>query len=534
MASAICILDEEEEAMNHRSPFTDVNIPDVSYPEFALARADELGARPAFVDAPSGRQITHGQLADSVRRVAAALAQRGLDKGDVFAIYLPNLPEYAVALYAVTSIGGVVTPISPMYTAAELQRQLRDARASYLLTLPQLLETVRDALPATGVREVFVLGSAPGATPLSALLAHEPKPPEVEIDPSRDLALLPYSSGTTGLPKGVMLTHRNLVANALQIANGPIDWREGEIAAAVPPMFHAYGVAMYFGALMRYGSTIVSMPRFDFEQFLQVIERYKATFAPVVPPVALALAQHPVVDKYDLKSLRTVASGAAPLAEAVALAVERRLGAPMQQGFGMTELSGATHIQAQEDPKASVGRALPLVEWRIADPATGATLPLHEHGEILIRGPNVMQGYLNRPDETRTVLEPDGWLHTGDLGYADAAGRCFIVDRLKELIKYKGYQVAPVELEGLLLSHPQVADACVVPRADAEAGEVPKAFVVARGSVSAEALIDFVASSVAPYKRIRTVEFIDTLPRSPAGKLLRRVLVERDRAAARA
>jgi acyl-CoA synthetase (AMP-forming)/AMP-acid ligase II len=174
------------------------------------------------------------------------------------------------------------------------------------------------------------------------------------------------------------------------------------------------------------------------------------------------------------------------------------------------------------------------VEWKVVDSATGETLPAHQRGEILIRGPNVMRGYLNRPEETRAVLEPDGWLHTGDLGYADANGRCFVVDRLKELIKYKGYPVAPVELEGLLLSHPQVADACVVARADAEAGEVPKAFVVAKGSVSAEALIEFVASNVAPYKRIRAVEFIDALPRSPAGKLLRRVLVERDRAGAQA
>jgi len=516
--------------MIHRSPLPDIDIPDTTYPAFALARAHELGERPAFVDAPSGRQITHRQLADSVRRVAAALAQRGLAKGDVFAIYLPNLPEYAVALYAVSSIGGVVTPISPMYTAAELQRQLFDARVRYLLTLPQLLENVRAALADADVREVFVLGSAADATSFNELLAHAPNPPDVYIDPSRDPVLLPYSSGTTGLPKGVILTHRNLVANALQIANGPLDWHEGEIVAAVPPMFHAYGVTMYFGALMYYGSTIVSMPRFDLEQFLQGIERYKATFSPVVPPVALALAHHAAVDKYNLKSLRSLACGAAPLAETVASAVERRLGIPMQQGFGMTELSGAAHIQAREDPKASVGCALPNVEWKVVDAATGATLPPQERGEILVRGPGVMAGYLNRPDETRAMLEPDGWLHTGDLGYADPCRRCFIVDRLKELIKYKGYAVAPVELEALLLSHPQVADACVVARPDAEAGEVPKAFIVAKGSVSSAALIDFVAASVAPYKRIRAVEFVDALPRSPAGKLLRRLLVERDRA----
>ena len=365
------------------------------------------------------------------------------------------------------------------------------------------------------------------------MLGHEPNLPQVPIDPAEDLALLPYSSGTTGLPKGVMLTHRNLIANALQLATGPIDWREGEIAAAIPPMFHAYGICLYFGALMRFGSTVVSMARFDFEQFLQIVERYRATFTPLVPPVALALAHSPLVDKYDLSSLRVLASGAAPLAETVALAAQQRLGVTIQEGYGMTELSGATHVQAVDDPKTSVGRALPGVEWKVVDPSTGVALRAGERGEIWIRGPNVMKGYFGRAEESAATIDPEGWLRTGDLGYADGAGRCCIVDRLKELIKFKGYQVAPVELEALLLSHPQVADACVIPQPDAEVGEVPKAFVVGKGTVSADALMQFVASNVAPHKRIRAVEFIDALPRSPAGKLLRRVLVERERVRAR-
>lgn len=516
--------------MIHRSHYPVLAVPDMTYPQFALARADRRGERAAFVDGPSGRTITHGQLADWTRRAAAALARRGLRKGDVLAVYLPNLPEYAVALYAVTSLGGIVSPVSPLYTPAELVRQLGDAGARYLVTLPQLLESARGALEECALREVFVIGQAPGATSFADLLAKEGVPPVPDIDPGTDIALLPYSSGTTGMPKGVRLTHRNLVANALQLSHGCIAWREGDVCAAVPPMFHAYGIALYFGALMLHGATVVSMPRFDLEQYLQIIERYEANFTPLVPPVALALAQHPLVDKYDLSSLHMVANGAAPLAEAIARAVERRLGVTVQEGYGMTELAGATHIQAPDDPKASVGRALPDVEWKVVDPGSGQALGIGQQGEICIRGPNVMQGYLNRPEETAATLDAQGWLHTGDLGYADEAGRCFIVDRLKELIKCKGYQVAPAELEALLLSHPHVVDACVVGQPDPEAGEVPKAYVVCKGGIAAEALMEFVAASVAPYKRLRGVEFTDALPRSPAGKLLRRVLVERERA----
>jgi len=297
-----------------------------------------------------------------------------------------------------------------------------------------------------------------------------------------------------------------------------------DVFACVPPMFHIYGIAFYLGAVMRLGGTVICLPKFEFETYVRVIERYRATFAVVVPPVALGLAQHPLIEQLDLTSLRMIVSSAAPLAPALARAMERRLGARVVQGYGMTEIAGASHVQREGDPAESVGIALPNVEWKVADLDSGAPLAVGAQGEVCVRGPSVMQGYLNQPEATAATLDHDGWLHTGDIGYGDAEGRCFIVDRLKELIKFKGYQVAPAELEAILLSHPNVADAGVIPIADAEAGEVPKAFVVKRGEIEAAALLAFVSDQVAPYKKIRELEFVAALPKSPAGKLLRRVL----------
>lgn len=518
--------------MIHRSPLPAVEIPDLPYPHYALERAASFGERPAFIDAAGERTLSYAALVAQAQQAAGALAARGLAKGDVLAICLPNLPEFAVAVYAATLAGGVVTTVNPLYTAAEFAKQLSDSGARYVLTLPQFLDGYREVLAASPVREVFVLGEADGATPWASLFAERHPLPEVDIDPAVDLAVLPYSSGTTGMPKGVMLTHRALVANATMIVNGPNELLEGEVFACVPPMFHIYGITMYLGAAMRIGGAVVCMPRFDFEDYLRVIERYRASFAVVVPPVALGLAQHPLVDALDLSSLRTVVCSAAPLAPALAKRMSERLGARVIQGYGMTEFAGGTHTQRETDPPESVGIALPNAEWKVVDLDSGTALPPGEQGEVCVKTPSMMAGYLNQPEATAGTIDTDGWLHTGDIGYADEAGRCFLVDRLKELIKFKGYQVAPAELEALLLSHPDVADAGVIPIADDEAGEVPKAFVVKRGEVTAEALLAFVAERVAPFKKIRALEFVDALPKSPAGKLLRRELKAREQGGA--
>jgi acyl-CoA synthetase (AMP-forming)/AMP-acid ligase II len=515
------------------SPHSDVAIPDVPLHGYVLADAMRRADQTALIDGPSGRTLTYGQLAGGVRKVAAGLAARGFGKGDVFAIYSPNLPEYALAFYGVSAAGGANTTISPLFTVDELSRQLGDSGARFLLTVPPFLDKALEAAGRSGVEEVFVLGQAEGATPFTELLTAGDTPPEVDIDPATDLVALPYSSGTTGINKGVMLTHRNLVANICQGAPALLAG-EGERLIAVLPFFHIYGLVVLMCAAVSRGSTLVTMPRFDLEQFLGLLQDQRITRAYVAPPIVLALAKHPLVDNYDLSSLKSVFSGAAPLDASLEKACAERLGCEVMQGWGLTETSPVvtTNYNTPQGPKpGSVGVPLPNTEMRVVDPATGADVSRGETGELLVRGPQVMKGYLNAPEATAAMLDAEGWLHTGDLGTIDEQGYVYIVDRVKELIKYKGLQVAPAELEAVLLSHPAVSDAAVVRFPDEEAGEVPKAFVVASAPVDPGELMAFVAERVAPHKKVRQVEFIDEIPKAASGKILRRVLMERDRQA---
>jgi len=523
--------------MIFRSPYPERDIPETPLTPFVLARARALKDKPALIDALSGRTITYEQLYEAVQRVAAGLAARDFRKGDVFAIYSPNVPEYAIAFHAVSLVGGIVTTLNPLSTAQEAGHQLKDAGAKYLLTVPALLDKAREAATAAAsVAEIFVFGTAEGATPFSDLFAEDGRePPAVEIDPHADVVALPYSSGTTGLPKGVMLTHRNLVANVVQVqANELI--HEDDTLICVLPLFHIYGMVVIMNLGLCMGAKIVVMSRFDLESFLKNLQDYGVTLAHVVPPIMLALAQHPSVGNYDLSKLKTRFSGAAPLSEQLARACSERLGCAIRQGYGMTETSPAIHLtpsQADWSKYGSIGQCVPNTECKIIDVETGASLSYRQEGELCMRGPQMMKGYLNRAEATAATIDGNGWLHTGDIAYADEDGHFFIVDRLKELIKYKGSQVAPAELEALLLTHPAVADAAVVASPDEEAGEVPKAFVVrtdAAGAVTPDELMAFVASHVAPYKKIRKLEFIDQIPKSASGKILRRLLVARERA----
>ena len=518
--------------MVFRSPLADVSIPDLPLTSFVLHRARQLGDKPALVDGPSGRTITYRQLADTIPTVAAGLAERGFGKGDVLGIYCPNVPEYALALFAVASIGGIATTVHPLYTADELARQLDDAGATSLLTVPPFMDKARAAAEKSGVREVFILGEAEGATPFASLRSTAVVP-AVAIDPAEDLVALPYSSGTTGLPKGVMLTHRNLVANVSQFA-GLEPVREDDTLIGILPFFHIYGMVVILCRGLYAGATIVTMPRFELEPFLRTMQDYRVTRAHLVPPIVLALAKHPIVAQYDLSALRMILSGAAPLGPAVATACAERLGCRLKQGYGLTETSPVTHVSPEDAIKpGSIGVLVPNTECRVVD-GTGADLGPNETGEICVRGPQVMKGYLNRPEETAQTIDPEGWLHTGDIGYADEDGYFWVVDRVKELIKYKGLQVAPAELEAVLCSHPAIADAAVIPSPDEEAGEVPKAFVVLKAEVATEEVLGFVAERVAPHKRVRFLEVTDQIPKSASGKILRRVLVERERQRARA
>jgi acyl-CoA synthetase (AMP-forming)/AMP-acid ligase II len=509
-----------------------VSIPEIPLTDFVLGDATARGDKPALIDGPTGQSITYEGLAQSVGAVAGGLAARGFAKGDVLAIYCPNSPEYAVAFHAAASLGGINTTINPLNTAGELAAQLNDSSARFLLTIPQLMEAASSAAGASKVEEIFVFGEAPGATSFASLASAGVDPPKVDIDPRKDVVALPYSSGTTGGPKGVMLTHFNLVANLCQ-TEAVLKVKESDTAIGILPFFHIYGMTVIMNSVIHRGATVVTMPRFDLEQFLATLQDHRVTRAYLVPPIVLALAKHPAVDNYDLSALQLIMSGAAPLGADLSEACAQRLGCLVIQGYGLTETSPVTHIN-DEDPDGnkpgSIGPVVPNTEAMVVDPQSGAELTSGDRGEVWIRGPQVMLGYLNNPDATAATVDKKGWLRTGDVGYFDIDGYFFLVDRLKELIKYKGYQVAPAELEALLVSHPSVADAAVVPAADEEAGEVPRAFVVKRDDVSAEELMGFVAERVAPYKKIRYLEFIDEIPKSASGKILRRFL--RDRAPA--
>jgi len=515
--------------MIFRSPYPDVSIPEISLSDLVLRNASLWENRPAFIDAPSGRTLTYGQVAAASRKAASSLAERGLRRGDVFAVCCPNAPEYAVAFHAVIMLGGVITPMNPVYTTEELAFQLKDTKARYILTMPNLLEKITAAADGCCLREIFVIGNAEGATSFDSLMQGNGLLQEISIDVKTDLAVLPYSSGTSGRPKGVMLTHYNMVSLLRQLQPilhlGPSDSTLGML-----PFFHIFGMNILMNNALYRGYTCVVTPRFDFLQVLELIERYKITHLFVVPPIAAGLARAPEVRNYDLSSLRFVLSGAAPLDSGIQKALSERLQIPVLQGYGMTETCLAVTMTPEDHPKfGSGGRLIPNLEAKVVDTVSGIQAGTGVSGEIWVRGPNVMEGYLNNVEETRNAFDNAEWLRTGDLGYFDEDGFLFVVDRAKELIKYKGMQVAPAELEGLLLTHPAIADAAVVPSPDREAGEIPKAFVVLKAPCTPDEIMSFVADRVAPYKKIRQVSVIDAIPKSTTGKVLRRVLVEQER-----
>jgi acyl-CoA synthetase (AMP-forming)/AMP-acid ligase II len=514
------------------SPLPDVDIPPVSLTELLFGDVSDADAqRPALIDGLSGQEITYGQLAGMVSKFAAALAERGIRKGDVVAVFSPNTPYYAVVFHGILAAGGVATTINSLYTPDEIAHQLRNSRAVMLVTVSPFLDRARAAVASDGVnvRSIVVMDGAEGHESLADLLATTAPPPQVQLDPEVDLAALPYSSGTTGLAKGVMLTHRNLVANIHQ-AHALMPIGAHTRILAVLPFFHIYGMTIMMNWGLAKRATIVTMPKFELADFLRVITEHRTDRVYIAPPVALALAKHPMVDEYDLSVIDMLLSGAAPLDAELAEAVRARLGCKVRQGYGMTELSPLSHsIPADRDDisPGTVGMLAPNMHARIVDPATGEDALHGEPGELWLRGPNVMAGYLNNPEATVATVDADGWLHTGDIAIVDDEGVYSIVDRVKELIKYKGYQVPPAELEALLLTHPSIADAAVIGVRDDEGEEVPKAFVVRQATaanLTADDVMSFVAERVAPHKKVRVVEFIDAIPKSPSGKILRKDL----------
>jgi acyl-CoA synthetase (AMP-forming)/AMP-acid ligase II len=517
--------------MIFKSPHAPVTIPDSTVTEYVLRNASRLGDKPALIDGPTGRTYTYAQLPDLINRLGAGFSREGVSKGEVFATYSPNLPEVPLVFHAVSSLGAATTMVPPPFTDEEIIKQLQDSGARYLLTVPQLIQNAQKVAQAAGITKIFVIGEAEGAISFASLLAAAPLASTPPLDVHEDFVALPYSSGTTGLPKGVMLTHRNLVA-MLRLMEANEAFSDADTMICVVPMYHLYGLHIVANLGLSQGATIVTVPRYDLDQFLQMLEKYKVTVAPLVPPLVLTLSQAPQVDQHDLSSLRLIHCGAAMLAENIAQDCSRRLDCEIRYGYGMTEVSPLSHASLP-DPKShrpgSVGFCLPNTECKIVDYNNGAELGANEEGEIWVRGPQVMKGYLGNPAATQEMITPDGWLRTGDIGYCDDEGRLFVIDRLKELIKVDGRQVAPAELEAVLFTHPAIADAAVVGSPDEKHGEVPKAFVVLKSDATAEEIIEYVAGRVARYKRVRLLEFTTEVPKSPAGKILRRVLRDRER-----
>ena len=511
------------------SRLPDVSIPDVPVTPYIFENAAERATKAALIDGPSGRSYDFATLQALIRKFAGGLAANGFQPGEVLMILAPNVPEYAIALHGTLVCGGTVTTANPTYTARELSHQMEDSGATWLFTIPLFLPLAREAMAGSSIGRIIVLGEHDPAEDLLdafALVGGDAYEGHAPLDTAEAVAVLPYSSGTTGNPKGVMLTHRNLVANLTQ-GGSMVAAASEDVVIAVLPFFHLYGLQILLNFNIRVGATTVSLPRFDLEQFLQTVQDHGVTRAYLVPPIVLALAKHPSVDNYDLSKLKSIVSGAAPLSEELANEVTDRIGAEILQGYGMTETSPATHVALEGSGKPGcVGGIVPSSECRVVDTSTGEDVEQGESGEIWVRGPHIMKGYLNNPEATAETIDADGWLHTGDIGYMDPDGDFYIVDRLKELIKYKGFQVPPAELEGLLLSHPAVADSAVIPVPDDEAGEIPKAFVVLKPGAEATAgeLQDFIAGQVAGFKKIRELEFIDAIPKAVSGKILRRVL----------
>ena len=478
--------------------------------------------RVALVDGPSGQAVSYRELSERIDRIAAWLHADNLMPGDCVAVWAPNVPSVAACTLAAMGLGAAVTGLNPAWSDDEVAAQLGDADASVLITVPELAERAC-SFPT---RRVVVLGGeAPGAVPLAALLATRDDPPRLEIDPD-SVALLPYSSGTTGLPKGVMLTHRQLVTVSRQIARA-LAADDHDVTLAVAPWFHILGFTAELLVPLTCGATVVSTQRFDPASFLTLLERHGVTYLAGPPPIASFLAHHPSVATHDLGHLELVASGGAPLPPATHQTLADRFPhCAVGQGWGLTETSGGICIPTRPagTPSGTVGPLLPNTELRVVDTATGVELGPGVDGELQARGPQTMLGYLHRPDETAAMITPDGWLRTGDLGHVTNAGHVVVVDRLKELIKVNAFQVAPAEVEAVLVEHPAILDAAVVGRPDHRCGEVPVAYIVTTSQVNHEDLAAWMVPRLAPYKHPVSYQTVDQLPRTPSGKLLRRHL----------
>ncbi|PWW75204.1 acetyl-CoA synthetase-like protein [Tuber magnatum] len=525
------------------SPFPTIDIPKKDIHSFLFEREDRPFPEDqvVYIDGNTKRQLTYADVRDQTKTFGIGLKSHwSWRRGDVLAVYSTNQIDTPLIIWGTLWAGGIITTANPGYGVEELSFQLKDSRAKALVTLADLLPIAEQAAANAGIPKdrIIILGDKKTneykhwkeiTDPSTTVSWRKTRVP----DPEKELAYLVYSSGTTGLPKGVMLSHKNIVANLLQFTpNDPLDWTEDRLVAFLP-FFHIYGLTCIMHHAILRGLPTVVMDRFDLNKFCQHIQDYRVTFAYLVPPVILLLAKHPDVAKYDFSSLKMVNSGAAPLTRELVESVWARLKVSVKQGYGLSETSPVTHSMRWSQWKSHIGSVGPLIANMTAKYVNeeGVEVPAGESGELWMAGPNIMMGYLNNPTATAGAITPDGFFKTGDVGYQDGDGNFYITDRVKELIKYKGSQVAPAELEGLLLGHEKVDDCAVVGVYSPEiASEVPRAYVVlAAGAERTKdtelELIKYVEYRVAQHKRLRGgIRFLDAIPKSISGKILRRVL----------
>ncbi|KAK0085423.1 hypothetical protein PV325_005245 [Microctonus aethiopoides] len=523
------------------SIYDDVEIPNLTIHDYIWKDVEKHSKLIALECGITGRKYTYAQARDNSNYLARSLRNMGFRDGDVVALILPNLPESALSFLGILEAGLVVTTVNPMYTVDEISRQLKSSKAKAIITssgiAPNVVIAGKASLPSNA--PIIVVDDAVQSPPDGTILFNDlitrgktlPQIPS-QIRNPHDLAVLPYSSGTTGLPKGVELTHSNLVSNMVMTdasyvfpekADG-----EQEIIPTVLPLFHIFGMNCIMLPRLATGEKLITLPNFSPETYINVLAKNKCSLLYCAPPIVLFFGAHPMVKAEYFKSVRSIFSGAAPLAYSDVERVYNKFNLTSEtlqisQGYGLTECSPVAFLET-ENKFASIGHPISRCEARLVDPMSGNDVVTPgQTGEIWIRGPHVMKGYFNNEEATREILQ-DGWLKTGDIAYFDDDFAFFITDRLKELIKVKGFQVPPAELEAILRTHPAIADAAVIGVPDPRSGEIPKAYVVLKSDETAteENIQNFVKGKVSEYKELKGgVSFIDEIPRNPTGKILR-------------